>query len=155
MQRRRKWGWYEGQQARGGIFRHFVLGGVVAVIACTAMLAFAAPTRKSTERKAKFDSDSIAIGVDNRCSVCISGYLEDFIGKPVPSSKVIRGFNHVHTTGILEGTLRYNGRTTMDENMSSPYRTVFMFRRRRFASSARSTGHSITNDNNVPMEDKI
>ena len=39
--------------------------------------------------------------------MCISGYLEDFIGKPVPSSKVIRGFNHVHTTGILEGTLRY------------------------------------------------
>lgn len=81
---------------------------LVTVIACTAMLAFAAPSRKSMERETKFDSDSSTIGVDNRCSVCISGFLEDFIQPPVPSTKVIRGFNHVHTTGIMEGELRYS-----------------------------------------------
>jgi len=39
--------------------------------------------------------------------VCISGYLEDFIEPPRPTNKVIKGFNHVYSTGIMEGTIAY------------------------------------------------
>ena len=29
---------------------------------------------------AKFDTDSGLVGIDNRCSACISGYIQDFKG---------------------------------------------------------------------------
>mmetsp|Transcript_26540 Transcript_26540/g.37655 ORF Transcript_26540/g.37655 Transcript_26540/m.37655 type:complete len:1449 (-) Transcript_26540:1524-5870(-) len=107
FQRRRRWGLYQGQQRQGGIFRHAVLGAAITIMAFTAILAFAAPTKKAAEHQAQFDTDSTLIGVDNRCSVCISGYLDDFQEHPKPTDKIIRGFNQVHTTGVMEGTIKY------------------------------------------------
>ena len=49
-----------------------------------ANVALACPANQTTtqERIVKFDANSKPIGVDNRCSTCISPYIEDFIVKP-------------------------------------------------------------------------
>ena len=43
------------------------------------------------ERIARFDTDAKPIGVDNRCSACISPYIEDFIGPLEDTNKTIKG----------------------------------------------------------------
>eukprot|EP00978_Attheya_sp_CCMP212_P032841 scaffold129914_cov59-Attheya_sp.AAC.1 len=57
------------------------------------------------EHSATFDTDSGLIGVDNRCSGCISHIAEDFIGELRDSGRVIKGFGGTKTTGIKIGTL--------------------------------------------------
>ena len=51
-------------------------------------VALACPAKQITtqERIVRFDTDSKPIGVDNRCSVCISHYIDDFIG-PLEDTK--------------------------------------------------------------------
>ena len=39
-----------------------------------------------------FDTDSRPIGIDNRCSACISHKKEDFVGELKSTKKTIRGF---------------------------------------------------------------
>ena len=51
-----------------------------------------------------FDSDSAPIGVDNRCTACISHIVEDFIGNLVDSKRTIKGFGGSRTAGIKMGT---------------------------------------------------
>ena len=46
----------------------------------------------SEERMVKFDTDAKPIGVDNRCSACISPHIEDFIGPLEDTNKTIKGF---------------------------------------------------------------
>lgn len=55
-----------------------------------------------------FDSDSAPIGVDNRCSACISHIPEDFVGDLVDSERTIKGFGGTRTTGVKVGTLRWS-----------------------------------------------
>ena len=55
-----------------------------------------------------FDSDSAPIGVDNRCTACISHIAEDFIGNLVDSKRTIKGFGGSRTAGIKMGTLRWS-----------------------------------------------
>ena len=47
---------------------------------------------KYLRRHVKFDRDSKLIGIDNRCSACISPGIDDFIGKVTKTDKTIRGF---------------------------------------------------------------
>jgi len=47
------------------------------------------------------------MGVDSRCSVCISGYIEDFREPPTPTNKVIKGFNGSRTYNVMQGTANY------------------------------------------------
>ena len=54
-----------------------------------------------------FDSDSAPIGVDNRCSACISHIPEDFICNLVDSNRTIKGFAGSKTTGIKVCTLQW------------------------------------------------
>jgi len=68
-------------------------------------MACVASTHRPSERRSQFDVDSRLIGVDNRCSVCLSGYIEDFEEPPKPTNKVIKGFNGKFTGGIMEGTM--------------------------------------------------
>ncbi len=49
-----------------------------AIRACTAMAM--TTSIKANARVSTFDSDSSSIGIDNRCSACISHVPEDFIG---------------------------------------------------------------------------
>ena len=53
----------------------------------------------------RFDTDSAKVGIDNRCSACISHVPQDFIGALTDSNRTIKGFGGSRTTGIKVGTL--------------------------------------------------
>ena len=53
----------------------------------------------------RFDTDSAPVGIDNRCSGCISHVAEDFIGTLRDSDRTIKGFAGTRTTNIKVGTL--------------------------------------------------
>ena len=61
----------------------------------------------SKERIVKFDTDAKPIGVDNQCSVCISPYIEDFIGPLEDTNKTIKGFAGAQTNNPKIGTLHW------------------------------------------------
>jgi hypothetical protein len=52
------------------------------------------------------DTDSTAIGMDNRCSACISAYKEDFIGPLHETGRKVKGFGGTLTGGASIGTLK-------------------------------------------------
>jgi hypothetical protein len=56
---------------------------------------------------ARFDTDSIAIGIDNRCTACISDRREHFIGDLKPGKKMIKGFHGEKETSVMSGTIRW------------------------------------------------
>ena len=74
-----------------------------------ANVALACPAKQTTtqERIVKFDTDAKPIGVDNRCSTCISPYIEDFIGPPEDTNKTIKGSAGARTNNPKIGTLRW------------------------------------------------
>ena len=78
--------------------------------AVTAMsvLAMQARTAIATERSVRFDTDSSLVGIDNRCSGCISHMNEDFIGELKPSNRVVKGFGGSRTTDVHVGTIRWS-----------------------------------------------
>ena len=53
----------------------------------------------------RFDTDSAPIGIDNRCSACISHVAQDFIGPLRDSGRTIKGFAGSRTKGVKVGTL--------------------------------------------------
>jgi hypothetical protein len=53
-----------------------------------------------------FDTDSKPVGIDNRCSACISHDVTDFIGEIRPSNRWIKGFGGSRTTNVQTGTLQ-------------------------------------------------
>ena len=55
----------------------------------------------------KFDTDSALIGVDNRCSACISDKTEDFEGPLRDTNRVVRGIGGIKIGGIKTGTLKW------------------------------------------------
>lgn len=52
-----------------------------------------------------FDTDSGPVGVDNRCSGCISSFIEDFEGPLQESGRTIKGFGGSRTHNVMVGTL--------------------------------------------------
>lgn len=60
---------------------------------------------KSRERLVHFDTDSGPVGIDNRCSACMSPYLEDFVGPMETCERSIKGFNGTSTHSVKKGTL--------------------------------------------------
>ena len=50
------------------------------------------------------DSDSKAIGIDNRASAFISGDITDFQGPLIDTNKVVKGFGGTRVTGVKRGT---------------------------------------------------
>jgi hypothetical protein len=71
-----------------------------------AALALAASSDKH-DNNVYFDTDSGTVGIDNRCSACISPHLEDFIFPPGEKSVSIKGFGGSRTTGARQGTLQW------------------------------------------------
>ena len=63
--------------------------------------------RSKGARLAKFDTDSVSIGVDNRCSGCISHRIEDFEGQMTDTNKVVKGFGGTKTTNVKMGTIKW------------------------------------------------
>lgn len=53
-----------------------------------------------------WDTDSFPIGVDNRCTACISNSIDDFKVPLQDTDRTIRGFGGTTHTGIKRGTLK-------------------------------------------------
>jgi len=52
-----------------------------------------------------FDMDSELMGIDNRCSACISHQIEDFIDVPQPTQCAITGFMGSKVPNFQQGTI--------------------------------------------------
>ena len=72
-------------------------------------------------RTVKLDTDSYEIGVDNRCSGCISHRSEDFIGPFRDTTKAIKGFGGSKTQNVKIGTIQWSW---MDDNGKSHQFTI-------------------------------
>ena len=66
-----------------------------------------AKTNAIHQNAVTFDTDSQEIGVDNRCTGCISHVAEDFIGPLQDCNRSIKGFGGTRTTNIKIDTLRW------------------------------------------------
>ena len=104
------------------------------IVALT-VLAMATHTR-ATERKVYFDTDSEWVGVDNRCSGCISHVRSDFVGELRESNRVIKGFGGTRTVNIKVGTLRW----AWDDDTHSTSQTHTTYHPERYAFSVPNTG---------------
>ena len=78
----------------------------------TAILAMQARTAVAIERIAQFDTDTEWIGVDNRCTGCISHVKNDFVGPFMQSHRIVKGFGGARVMNVKVGTLRW----TWDDN---------------------------------------
>ena len=67
------------------------------------------------EHKAYFDTDSKSIGINNRCSACISHDLNDFVGEVHKSDRVIKGFAGTRTTNVKKGTVLWKWEDDMGQ----------------------------------------
>jgi hypothetical protein len=56
------------------------------------VFAMQAHATVATERKAVFDTNLDVVGVDNRCTGCISHIKEDFVGLLTATNRVVKGF---------------------------------------------------------------
>jgi hypothetical protein len=72
------------------------------------VLAMQAHATVATKRQTSFDTDAETIGIDNRCSGCISHLRADFVGELRPSNRVVKGFAGSRTTNAQVGTLRWS-----------------------------------------------
>jgi hypothetical protein len=75
------------------------------IVSLLATAAVAMSTTTGTERDVNFDTDSGPVGIDNRCSGCISHEISDFIGDLRPCSRAIKGFGGSKTYNVKIGTL--------------------------------------------------
>ena len=74
--------------------------------AITVLSAMALQTRIGHyANNVRFDTDSAPVGIDNRCTACISHVAQDFIGPLRDSGKTIKGFAGSKTKGVKVGTL--------------------------------------------------
>ncbi len=73
------------------------------------LLLFAATTlhKQDSSPPATFDTDSDMVGIDNRCSVCMSPNKEDFVGELRETQRYIKGFGGVKVCTIWIGTLQW------------------------------------------------
>ena len=55
-----------------------------------------------------WDSDSGMIGIDNRCSACMSHIPSDFIGPLHPSDRTIKGFGGTRHYNVFKGTIKWH-----------------------------------------------
>ena len=61
----------------------------------------------AAQNHASFDTDSSPVGVDNRCSGCISHKVTYFIGELVECNRNIKGVGGTSTTNIKMGTIKW------------------------------------------------
>ena len=61
----------------------------------------------ANENQIQFDTDSEPIGIDNRCTGCISHKIEDFDGPLIESDRSIKGFGGSRTTNVKIGTITW------------------------------------------------
>jgi hypothetical protein len=69
-------------------------------------------TRNASERhdhhREGAHTDSEIVGIDNRCTACISHDPNDFEGDLEPSNRVVKGFGGSRTRNVKSGTIRWS-----------------------------------------------
>jgi hypothetical protein len=84
-------------------------------------LALNAKTAVASERRVRFDTDSGEIGVDNRCTACISHDPADFEPHSLkPTNRVVKGFAGSVTANVQVGTLVWTWEN--DEGVTTTFR---------------------------------
>ena len=63
---------------------------------------------KCSSRNVLFDSDAKQIGIDNRCSACISHDINDFVGPVTKTKKIIRSFGGNNQMKVYQGTITWS-----------------------------------------------
>ena len=78
------------------------------LVAMAALLTMSIEKSKPQQCMANFDTDAKPIGIDNRCSACISHDIKDFIGPLQETNRTIKGFGGVrHKSNIMMGTIKW------------------------------------------------
>ncbi|GFH52929.1 hypothetical protein CTEN210_09405 [Chaetoceros tenuissimus] len=77
-------------------------------VSLLAMQAVAFSTSFKGTRSTKFDTDSGDVGIDNRCSACISHKVDDFVGDLRETNRVIKGYGGTKTANLMVGTIKWN-----------------------------------------------
>ncbi len=86
---------------------NFMISTATAVMAMAA-IAMQTQTDTKYDNRVYFDTDSVTVGVDNRCTGCISHIAEDFVGPLEDSNRSIKGFGGVRTANVKIGTLNWS-----------------------------------------------
>ena len=76
-------------------------------IAAMSVVAMRAEQCAVRENCVRFDTDSAPIGIDNRCTGCISHKIEDFVGPLIDSNRSIKGFGGSRVEHIKIGTIKW------------------------------------------------
>ena len=61
-----------------------------------------------SSRTVLFDSDAKQIGIDNRCSACISHDINDFVGTAVKSNRIIKSFGGQKHMKVYKETIAWS-----------------------------------------------
>ena len=69
------------------------------------MMAFSTKVGAAKYKQASFDTDSKAVGVDNRASACISNDIADFIYPLQECNRIIKSFDGIKTRKVMRGTI--------------------------------------------------
>jgi hypothetical protein len=65
------------------------------------------PAVQGNRQPIPFDKDSVPIGIDNRCTACITYCLDNFVSPPKPTNRTITGFGGHQSTNLRVGTLKW------------------------------------------------
>ena len=83
-----------------------IKGNVLHIL--TTLLVMQTRALPTKQQRTYFDTDSKLVGIDNRCSACISHDITDFVGTLTESNRTIKGFGGIrHTSQILTGTIKW------------------------------------------------
>jgi hypothetical protein len=63
--------------------------------------------REQSAMRTRFDTDSARIGIDNRCTACISDKSKYFVGELRTVARAIKGFGGTHTPEVKMGTIKW------------------------------------------------
>ena len=92
-------------KSAGKHYGHKKLTPFKMAILAYSMMAYQSSVGAARYKRASFDTDSKAVGVDNRASACISNDIADFIETPRECSRTIKSFGGVKTRKVMRGTI--------------------------------------------------
>jgi len=98
-----------------------------------------------------FDSDAKAIGIDNRCSACISHDINDFVDPVLKSDKVISAFGGRQQMKGYKGTIAWSW--TDDDGVQTKFRipnSYYVFRRGKVSCLVHNIGQA--SNQKIPSE---
>ena len=81
--------------------------GLTRKLAYTAIIAMSTQQNYNVAEAIPFDTDSQMIGVDNRCSACITHICEDIPCELVPCHRSIKGFGGAKVWDVWRGTIKW------------------------------------------------